>query len=107
MTQEMKVVTLDGEPFEIDARLAAYIERQQEAVGVLGARVAALEAEQRVAPPAQDRALSTDCDYAAGIVRCRTCGRSQSVDSAQSLRSGWPKCCGYTMTIDAQEKPHV
>jgi len=35
-----------------------------------------------------------------GVVWCRTCGRSQKVDSAECLRSGWPECHGYTMTID-------
>jgi hypothetical protein len=35
-----------------------------------------------------------------GMVWCRTCRREQRVDSAQALRSGWPLCCGYTMTID-------
>jgi hypothetical protein len=35
-----------------------------------------------------------------GIVWCRECGRSQKVNSSECLRSGWPKCCGYTMTID-------
>ena len=35
-----------------------------------------------------------------GKVWCRTCGREQNVNSAECLRSGWPKCCGYTMTID-------
>lgn len=34
------------------------------------------------------------------MVWCRHCGRSQSVDAANCIRSGWPKCCGYTMTID-------
>jgi len=38
-----------------------------------------------------------------GMVWCRTCGRSQKVDPAYSLRHGWPKCCGYTMTIDSPE----
>lgn len=37
-------------------------------------------------------------------VWCRTCGRSQAVDSNQALRQGWPKCCGYTMTIDSPEE---
>ena len=44
-----------------------------------------------------------------GMVWCKTCGRSQKVDSAVCLRSGWPKCCGYTMTIDPPEEwnnPH-
>lgn len=39
-----------------------------------------------------------------GKVWCTTCGRSQRVDSAERLRSGWPKCCGYTMTIDSPEE---
>lgn len=39
-----------------------------------------------------------------GRVWCRTCGRSEAVDSAECLRSGWPKCCGYTMTIDAPDE---
>ena len=33
-------------------------------------------------------------------VWCRTCNQSQPIDAAECLRSGWPKCCGYTMTID-------
>jgi len=35
-----------------------------------------------------------------GKVWCRTCGREQDVNPADCLRNGWPKCCGYTMTID-------
>lgn len=38
-----------------------------------------------------------------GVVWCRTCGRSERVDGANALAHGWPKCCGYTMTIDT---PH-
>lgn len=42
---------------------------------------------------------------ARGQVWCRTCRRTQHVDSAECLRStGWPKCCGYTMTIDPPEE---
>lgn len=37
---------------------------------------------------------------ARGMVWCRSCGRSERVYSAYCLRHGWPKCCGYTMTID-------
>ncbi len=37
-------------------------------------------------------------------VWCRTCGRSQFNSAAHSLRYGWPKCCGYTMTIDSPEE---
>lgn len=38
-----------------------------------------------------------------GRVWCRTCRREQAVDGADCLRHGWPKCCGYTMTIDPPE----
>lgn len=37
------------------------------------------------------------------MVWCKTCGRSQKVDG-NPLRDGWPKCCGYTMTIDAPDE---
>lgn len=39
-----------------------------------------------------------------GRVWCRECGRTQRVNSASSLQHGWPKCCGYTMTIDSPEE---
>jgi hypothetical protein len=39
-----------------------------------------------------------------GIVWCTKCGASQPVNSGACLRSGWPKCCGYTMTIDSPEE---
>lgn len=41
---------------------------------------------------------------ARGQVWCRSCGHTQHVNSADALRSGWPKCCGFTMTIDAPEE---
>lgn len=31
-------------------------------------------------------------------VWCHECGSSQTVEDG--LRHGWPKCCGYTMSID-------
>lgn len=34
------------------------------------------------------------------IVYCSTCQRSEWADAAQSFQSGWPECCGYTMTLD-------
>lgn len=40
---------------------------------------------------------------ARGIVWCTVCGRKRQMDSAICLSSGWPKCCGYTMTVDS---PH-
>lgn len=36
-----------------------------------------------------------------GMVWCTKCGRSEKVDSAECFASGWPECCGYTMTIDS------
>ena len=39
-----------------------------------------------------------------GQVWCRTCGHTKKVNSARCLESGWPKCCGYTMTIDSPEE---
>lgn len=39
-----------------------------------------------------------------GQVWCRECGHSQRIHSAGALRHGWPKCCGYTMTIDSPEE---
>jgi Zn finger protein HypA/HybF involved in hydrogenase expression len=35
-----------------------------------------------------------------GKVWCRTCGSEQRVDPTNAIRFGWPKCCGFTMTID-------
>lgn len=37
-------------------------------------------------------------------VWCRKCGATRSVNSAEALRTGWPKCCDETMTIDAPEE---
>ena len=39
-----------------------------------------------------------------GKVWCYECGRTQEVDGAQCLRSGWPECCGFTMSIDSPEE---
>lgn len=41
---------------------------------------------------------------ARGQVWCRQCGRTQRTNSAEAMRSGWPKCCGHTMTIDSPEE---
>jgi len=38
-----------------------------------------------------------------GLVQCRTCKRIESVESASCMQTGWPKCCGYTMTLDVEE----
>ncbi len=39
-----------------------------------------------------------------GRVWCTRCGSTQSVDSGKCMRSGWPKCCGMTMTIDSPQE---
>ena len=41
-----------------------------------------------------------------GIVWCRHCGKSKKIDPVHALKYGWPKCCGYTMTIDSPEEQH-
>lgn len=50
------------------------------------------------------RAATTHHALARGQVWCTACGRTQRVDTAACLRSGWPKCCGQTMTIDSPEE---
>lgn len=38
-------------------------------------------------------------------VKCGTCGRVETVDAAACLRSGWPKCHGYTMGLVSPVPP--
>lgn len=38
-----------------------------------------------------------------GMVWCHQCGRSQGA-GAECFRTGWPKCCGYTMSLDSPEE---
>jgi len=39
-----------------------------------------------------------------GKVWCTICGKSMKITATGCLRSGWPKCCGYTMTIDSPKE---
>ena len=39
-----------------------------------------------------------------GQVWCYECGKTMRVDSATCFGSGWPKCCGYTMSIDSPQE---
>ena len=39
--------------------------------------------------------------FVRGKVWCTVCGRAQKVNCGDAMRSGWPKCCGYTMTLDS------
>jgi hypothetical protein len=41
---------------------------------------------------------------ARGRVWCTECCATQRVDSAAAFRHGWPKCCGFTMTIDSPDE---
>lgn len=38
---------------------------------------------------------------ARGLVWCTSCGAMRSVHGGKCMRSGWPLCCGQTMTIDS------
>jgi hypothetical protein len=42
-----------------------------------------------------------------GQVWCRECGSTQKVNTPEALRDGWPRCCGFTMTIDAPDEREV
>lgn len=39
-----------------------------------------------------------------GRVWCKKCGTTVKVNPAECFRSGWPLCCGETMTIDSPEE---
>jgi len=39
-----------------------------------------------------------------GQVWCTVCGKSQKSNPIWAMSHGWPKCCGYTMTIDSPEE---
>lgn len=45
-----------------------------------------------------------------GKLVCWTCGNEQDcgeADANQYLRTGWPKCCGFAMTLETAQKPEV
>lgn len=39
-----------------------------------------------------------------GRVWCHRCENTFRVNAAECLASGWPKCCGETMSIDSPEE---
>lgn len=51
-----------------------------------------------------DKIVASIPKLARGFVWCLHCGRAGQVDSARALERGWPKCCGYMMTIDSPEE---
>jgi len=34
-----------------------------------------------------------------GLVKCNKCSKEMKVDSAKCLQTGWPACCGKTMSL--------
>ncbi len=50
------------------------------------------------------RSMALSPQLARGQVWCLTCGATQKIDSADCLRTGWPKCCGTTMSISSPEE---
>ena len=45
-------------------------------------------------------AVSRSSTLQRGQVWCRNCGATKRVEAAKCLATGWPKCCGETMTLD-------
>ena len=39
-----------------------------------------------------------------GRVWCHKCGATMKVNAGRCLRSGWPTCCGETMSIDSPKE---
>ena len=52
----------------------------------------------------QDRIARDVPQLRRGRVWCTVCGHSERVHAGNALRSGWPKHCGYTMTIDSPQE---
>ena len=38
-----------------------------------------------------------------GLCYCHECGRTESI-SGVNFSTGWPKCCGYTMSLDSPDE---
>lgn len=48
-------------------------------------------------------AIAADVSTPDDFLRCRVCGEEwpcTADDFARYLRTGWPTCCGQTMTLD-------
>ena len=43
--------------------------------------------------------IADDAGLKHAKVRCKTCGREQTVDGGHCFAHGWPKCHGQTMTL--------
>lgn len=50
------------------------------------------------------KVVSDTPQLARGQVWCRSCGSTRSVNVEGAMSKGWPRCCGYTMTIDSPEE---
>lgn len=51
-----------------------------------------------------DKLVNSHPTLARGKVWCISCGKTKKVDSVECFRSGWPTCCGYTMTLDSPKE---
>ena len=51
-----------------------------------------------------DNAVNSNDKLKRGQVWCLECGRTIKINSAGCLTGGWPKCCGYTMSLDSPEE---
>ena len=54
-----------------------------------------------------ERIVSDVPQLSRGRVWCHSCGATMKVNSAECLRSGWPLCCGETMSIDSPDERNV
>jgi hypothetical protein len=45
-----------------------------------------------------------DPKLARGRVWCTVCDNTASIQASVALKYGWPKCCGYTMTLDSPDE---
>ena len=52
----------------------------------------------------RERLATCHPSLARGRVWCLSCGATQAVDAATCFRTGWPTCCGATMTIDSPKE---
>ena len=57
-----------------------------------------------VATGLHDKLATCHPKLARGQVWCHSCGHTLKVLPGFALAHGWPKCCGYTMSIDSPEE---
>ena len=50
-----------------------------------------------------ERDLADLPQFKRGLLFCHTCGKTEPIRGGE-IRNGWPKCCGYTMSLDSPEE---